>query len=270
MKVLKELVLKLIFLIKLIFKTMFGFLEKINPTDTEFVDFLRDIANRLFTLERARQAYFGDWYEFSEELVYFSATEVRTTNPDVDLRKTFVVGDPFRYKQGGDYKYGYITRVDANRMRVRAGSDFTVANATITDVARGLKNNPSGFPFFFNQPNSDYSTPAGSITLSVDPSHTKTQFYMTGPLVTMRVITFFATVSVNGMTVFLNLPAKSIEVTNAFRPNYSDSSGPQWGVVKVTAGTYLEIVPTAAFGGYSNAAGNTNMNFTFDYIVGED
>jgi hypothetical protein len=230
---------------------------------------IRDIQQSIDEFSKVPISYRGDWHELAEPMVFVSSISMRVSNSAVDLTKIFAIGDPIRYKQGGDYKYGYITKVTTNVITIRSGSDFTIINSPITDVAKGLKLNPIGFPVLFNIPNSAYSAAPGSITLSGTPSDTKTQFFMVGPVITVRVITFNATISGADSVVFLNLPAPSAEITNAFRVNYNDSVGPQWGVVKVTSGTHLEIYSGLSSGGYPVGAGNTNMNFTFDYIVGE-
>jgi hypothetical protein len=229
-----------------------------------------DLLARVKRLEIAPIPYLGDWRELAEPLEYVSSTEIQTVNENADLTRIFAIGDPIRYKQGAGYKYGYITYVAATRLRIRAGSDYTVSNSAITDVARGLKLNATGFPVLFNMANSNYTASVGSFTPSVVADNTKTQFFLQGPLVTVRVVTFFATVS-NVCQVYLALPTEASETTSPFRPNYSDSRGVDWGVAKLTPGTpdYLEIVPSLTTPSYPTGAGNTNMNFTYDYLVGD-
>jgi hypothetical protein len=93
-----------------------------------------------------------------ETWTYASAT---TINVPTDATLLYKKGWGVRLKQGGGYKYFYMTTVAATLLTVKGGSDYTVANAAITDVA--VCPNPSaafGFPAYLN-----YSpTVGGSIT----------------------------------------------------------------------------------------------------------
>lgn len=59
-------------------------------------------------------------------------------------------GDRLRLKQGAGYKYFYIITVADTLLTVTGGSDFTVANATITDMYYSHEITPVGFPEYFN------------------------------------------------------------------------------------------------------------------------
>lgn len=244
-------------------------MSQLDPINNPIIDSIKNLQEQVLSLSNTRQPYNGDWYQYTEELVYATPTEVRTTNTLLDLRNVFAIGDPVRYLQGGVDKYGYITRVDQGRLRIRAGSDYAVSNEPITEFYRGLKNNPLGFPVVFNQANSNFRVPAGSISFSSSPANTRVQFSMQGPIISMRVLVLFATVSIDGITIFLDLPAKSAEDTNPFRVNYSTARGPNWGYAKLTDNSYLEIVP-ALGQGYPSGTGNVDMNFAYDFLVGED
>lgn len=60
------------------------------------------------------------------------------------------VGDPIRIKQGGSTKYFYAVAVSGTGFQVNGGSDYTFNSDAITEVRRGIKNNPTDFPFIFN------------------------------------------------------------------------------------------------------------------------
>jgi hypothetical protein len=58
-----------------------------------------------------------------------------------------------RYKQGGAYKYMYITSVAANALFVTGGTDYFVSNAAITDIYYSpMPANAWGFPAYFTSP----------------------------------------------------------------------------------------------------------------------
>jgi hypothetical protein len=245
--------------------------------DSEFTNYIKKIRDDLDKLLRARQPYFGDWYEFTEILEYVSATEVAVQNTDVDLTKVFVIGDPIRWMQTGDvdYRYGYVTLVETNRMRIRAGEDYEVDNADITDVARGLRLNASGFPVRFTIPDSAIVVTSGTITLSVNPDHTLLDFYMVANTVFLNAVVAFATQSTTTVPL-LQLPTNSGEFLNKRTPNWNDSSSSGvWGMAienqdAPSAGIdSLIIYRNAAAAPYDNTVGNTNFSLAYSYKVGD-
>lgn len=80
--------------------------------------------------------------------LYASATTTTITGYDATLY--YAVGDKVRLKQGGNYKYFYITAVAAALLTLFAGTDYTLTNAAITDFAVSKSPNPIGFPNNFN------------------------------------------------------------------------------------------------------------------------
>jgi hypothetical protein len=89
----------------------------------------------------------GGWTPTRQTWTYASAT---TINVPTDATILYSVGDKIRFKQGGAYKYFYICTVAATLLTVTGGSDYTVANATITDVYYSKASSPVGFPQYFN------------------------------------------------------------------------------------------------------------------------
>lgn len=72
------------------------------------------------------------WIEVPDSWLYASATTITVpTNATLLYQKGWGV----RLKQGGAYKYFYMTTVAATLLTVTGGTDYTVANAAITDVA---------------------------------------------------------------------------------------------------------------------------------------
>jgi hypothetical protein len=82
---------------------------------------------------------------------YASAT---TFTKAGDFTAIFRKGTKLRYKQGGAYKYAYVTAsslaAGTTTITCTGGSDYSLANAAITDAAYSHIENPEGFPLQFN------------------------------------------------------------------------------------------------------------------------
>jgi hypothetical protein len=70
---------------------------------------------------------------------------MKVTNP---ASEKFSVGDKIRLKQGGSYKYFYVSVVGSGSIALQAGTDYTLTDTTITD-AYYSKGNAVGFPGVF-------------------------------------------------------------------------------------------------------------------------
>jgi hypothetical protein len=83
-----------------------------------------------------------------------------TITVPTDATTTYHKGMKIRFKQGGGYKY-YVAQIVASTLiTVFVNTDFTVANAAITDVAYSFSENPYGWPDWFT-----YAPTTGGITL---------------------------------------------------------------------------------------------------------
>lgn len=93
----------------------------------------------------------GGWLPpyFFDQTPWAYASTTTITVP-TDATTFYDVGDKVRLKQGGGYKYFYVSAVGATTLTVYGGSDYTVANAAITDVEVSKDENPLGFPGAFN------------------------------------------------------------------------------------------------------------------------
>jgi hypothetical protein len=87
------------------------------------------------------------WNSVNATLTYASAT---TINSSADLTGIIPRCAKFRWKQGGDYKFAYLVNITSNLWTILAGSDYSVANATITDAAWSVSDPAIGFPKVFN------------------------------------------------------------------------------------------------------------------------
>lgn len=87
------------------------------------------------------------WHYANEDWAYASATTI-TVPTGATLR--YSVGDKISFYQSGSQKFFYITGVASTVLTVTGGSDYTVANATITQPRHSTHATPFGFPGYFN------------------------------------------------------------------------------------------------------------------------
>jgi len=87
------------------------------------------------------------WTPVFDTWTYASASTITVpSNATTYLHKCVKI----RFKQGGSYKYYIATTVAATLITIAVNSDYTVANAGITDIAYSYADNPLGFPHHFN------------------------------------------------------------------------------------------------------------------------
>lgn len=91
--------------------------------------------------------YSAEWNSVSDSWSYASAS---TITVPTDATTIYQVGDRLRFKQGGGYKYYTIAAVAATTITVDVNTDYTVANAAITNIAYSRAPVPYGFPAYFN------------------------------------------------------------------------------------------------------------------------
>lgn len=87
------------------------------------------------------------WTLSSDTWTYASATSF--TISGVDRTSTLTKGTKIRLKQGGGYKYFYITSSSFSTnttVNITGGTDYTFTNAAVTDNYYSYAANPDGFP----------------------------------------------------------------------------------------------------------------------------
>lgn len=130
----------------------------------------------LYTFDNLRFNLSVDGWRPGEETPTYLSSGSMTVASDGTAR--YRVGQKVRFKQGGGYKYGYLTQVASTSVNFNAGSDYTVANAAITDFSTSDEVNPLGFPTWFNY------TP--TLTgFSANPSY-YARFRMVGAMIHVR------------------------------------------------------------------------------------
>jgi len=117
-----------------------------------FADILRtrtwranDVADLLDNLYAGGLGVNG-WVELTETWAYASATTVTVLT---NATTRFAKGMRVRFKQGGGYKYYVTSAVAATTLTITGGTDYTVANSAITDIAISFASGPVGYPGWF-------------------------------------------------------------------------------------------------------------------------
>ena len=199
---------------------------------------------------------FDGWQDANETWTYASATTITVPS---DATTKYQKGDKIRLKQGGAYKYFYIVTVAATLLTVTGGTDYTVANAAITDNYYSHEN-PIGFPDWFNY------TPTLAVAAGTAPTYTAiflNRFKVFGKTIIVRQIWVNdagGTAGAGGNRLTQTLP-----VTGVF-----ESTG---GYQFLGAGIFFESPGTGMIGG-AVADSSTTVAFINstggNYILGDD
>ncbi len=166
------------------------------------------------------------WNSAGETWTYASSTTITVPS---DATTKYSPGDKIRLKQGGSYEYFYITGVTSTVLTVTGGSDYSVANATITDNYYSKADTPVGFPQWFNW------TP----TYSASGSMTYTS-----------VTTDVAKFSITGRTVHIALQAQgTLGGTSSFGIRATAPVTPTNDGFYTDGGAYVDEVGNHEFSG---------------------
>lgn len=246
----------------------------LRALDREFTDRIKSLEQKLGQLLRARQPYFGDWYDFSEPIEYVTTRTLQFANSELDPRTRLQPGDKIRWKHSGDseYRYGYISSVSATQWKVQGGSDYTLAATDPIEFSRGLVPNPIGHPVVLNfDPN--YDNPgAGGISF-LDPDFITTQFFMIGNVCFEKHDTSFVSITGSAGPVHAN-PVLEAGFTYERRIcSMVDNFNSTVGLAKLGGSNLLEIIPHADFnpdGNFDVTTNGAGWNVSIEYTVAED
>jgi len=165
------------------------------------------------------------WIPVSDTWTYASANTV--TIPS-DGTTVYQKGDKFRLKQGGGYKEFYCVAIAATLITLTGGTDFTVANAAITDIAYSRLEKPFGFSNWKNCAAPVYDTATiDNGTGGVQPETTETLFRIDGDSVKLKTRLALTNVLKNGAGIIINF---TIPLT---LPNIIDDIYGVLGVVSI-------------------------------------
>lgn len=125
--------------------------------ESQFNDWLANLQDQLDdnqagNLQVQIDKLFGEnntgWIPVTQTWTYSTATNITVPS---DATFTYRKGWGIRLRQGGGYKYFYITLVTPTILTVTGGSSYTLTNATITDISFSPNpNNAFGFPSHFS------------------------------------------------------------------------------------------------------------------------
>jgi len=214
------------------------------------------------------------WISVSDTWTYASST---TINVPSGATAIYTKGDKIRLKQGGGYKYFYVVGVANTVLTVTGGSDYTVADATITDNYYSHASSPIGFPNYFNY------TPEWTAT-TTNPSlgnGTATgKFYLQGILCfTFGKIVTGNTTSFGSGVYSFSLPITSIITDGGDSGLHGTGSAVRSGASRyqllavLNSATTVELDKTEPpFNGITESAPATWANpdsftFTFVYLI---
>lgn len=203
-----------------------------------------------------------EWQEISETWTYASASTITVAT---DATTRFRKGVKIRLKQGGAYKYFSASSVAATLITVFVNTDYTVANAAITDVAISYDEYPDGWPVWFAR------TPTISASGSMTISSSTLTFARYKPMarsvleeISYSAITLGGTASTDIRVSTVVAPAQDLVV---FTANVANNGGAQeisTGLI-IQAGPYFRCRRNLA-ANYTVAAGaQCYINAEYEY-----
>lgn len=248
----------------------------LNLLDKDFIKRFQTLEQTVEKLFKARQPYIGDWYDFSEALEYVTTRTLQFKNSDIDPRTQLQVGDPIRWKHGGDsnWRYGYVSSTSATQFKVTGGSDYTLAATDPVEFSRGLTKNPIGHPILFSF-DPAYNCPVGGVTYSIlDPAFANSKFLMVGKLLKLKLDTSYVSITGGASPVHATPPLQSDFLTYERQIiSAVDNFSFAVGLAKMGGANLIEIQPDADFsagGAFTATANGAGWNVSLEFTVDED
>lgn len=197
------------------------------------------------------------WTAVTETWTYASASTI--TIPSDGTTK-YQPGIKVRFKQGGGWKYYMGRTVAATLLTVFVNTDFTVANAAITDISYSYEENPYGWPEYFN-----YSSSPSGVTLGNGTLVSKMKAYGK-TMETEILLTLGSTSSISGLVTF-SAPVAEIAVglylcwlqdsgTNTYEGLALLSGGSIYVYANNTGSSYGSVSSTSSTVPYTWATGD--------------
>lgn len=198
----------------------------------------------------------GGWLEIPDgSWSYASATTLTVPSGAASI---YAVGDQVRLKQGGGYKYFSIITVADTLLTVTGGSDYSVANAAITDAAFS-KGGGVGHPGWYNY--TPTITYGGGTTDPTSATITYARYIVTNRAINLSVGVDISRGTGDRTQTDVSLPINSI--TDALAGTGREN------VAQVT--TTVKPIYTAAFGvvlrvlhGTMTQSGSIRASITYD------
>jgi len=123
----------------------------LNPVENRVIGTINENSKQLKALQKSRQPYQGDWFEFNISSFSYISNNVIAVDPSIPVENFFQMGDKVRINQTA-YKYFYVIKVDTplNRLTLDAGAVYTFDNTTFTTFGISRLSNPLGHPLIFD------------------------------------------------------------------------------------------------------------------------
>lgn len=202
--------------------------------------------------------YIWDGWQYPNETWTYASSTTFTISGD--KTGNYQKGDKIRLKQGGSYKYFYITAVSYSApnttVTITGGTDYTLANATITDNYYSKAERPVGFPLIFNWTPTWTNLTVGNGVLGLG------QFALVGgnQLEFSLKFTWGTTTSASGEIQFsVPIAISSSEPTSGVvhcgEARYEDSGTVHvYGVTEIVSTSNIKFLAQTASGTYVNLA----------------
>lgn len=218
--------------------------------DTDLFLTTRDPAGTPLSKKLAASVLATGWIEVTNTWTYASSSTV-TVPSDATLK--YQKGDKVRFKQGGGYKYFVVTNVASTVLTLFGGSDYSVANSAITDIAFSRRENPFGFPELFNW------TPS----LTNISGYTVAKIKVTKDIVSIILVADYKNVTSSGIVTF-SLPIPVAQVVNF---PIAVHNGTAWDVALCQIySSQVDVRKTIAAGTWAGTETNVRISLQASYI----
>lgn len=219
-----------------------------------------DIADAAITAAKLDSNVASGWILLTETLAYASATTITIATGGANRWQK---GDRLRLKQGGGFKYFNVIVVADALITITGGSDYTLTNASITDVYVSREQSPFGWPGWFNY------TPTVTMAVGATGALTKVyaMFSVDGGKVTHRMAYTSGTLGGTITGNSYSFSAAVNMVTSAFATNSSAGHIRQGGA-RVTSLVMNNGVDTFLVTDYTGATlSSTTCEISFVIIT---
>lgn len=230
-------------------------------------DEIKQIKNQIKNLAIQNQGYVGDWYIINEPISYVTTKTVKFD--EILASNYFSVGDKVRWKEGsGPYKYGYVESISGTNIVINGGTDYPLASATYTELAKGVSATPSGHPILLRY-NPNILGIFGTYS-NINPAiNEKAYFGMMGRLVQLKIDVGFG--SISGATTPLQItppiPADVGKEYVRIPITVNQAFGWNIGLMKIGGSTIIEVYADHnTLGGFLVTSGGMGFHINTTYF----
>lgn len=243
--------------------------DDFNYINNPVVSRIKELERQVGNLNNSRQPYFGDWYDFSEQFEFvtvqngsgFRYGRIAFQDDTLDPNNFFAIGDKIRFKQvAGTFVYFYVIDITSTYIEITGGSDYVLANEVVTNVGRGLVNNPIGHPGLFN-----YDLQISAVVATYTPSIEVANFYMVGKNVILNISITGGNLSANAF-LLVRTPVRF----DAYYRNTNIVVGPSTGWFEfdpMTSDFIFAEYGSLALGGTFASGNNANFAMQLSYVA---